>query len=309
MKRRVVITGAFSYIGSAAAAVLHARGWQVHTLTNRRAPAGEQRFTASPLVFELDPLVAALKNADAFVNTYWVRLPHAAIDFHTAVANSKILVHAAEIAQTRRLVHVSVSNASLQSGLGYYHGKAEVDAFVGECSVSHAIVRPTLVVGPSDVLTNNIAWFLRFFPFFPVPDGGRFRLQPVTLADTGRIIADAVESPEPLDVDAAGPEILTFREYVVGLARACRVRRAIFGVPGWLALAGIRLLEPFLGDVVLTREELLGLKQELLLSHKPPLGTQRVSDWLMDNGRGLGRRYVNDMRRHFGAQSKEPVRL
>ena len=59
--------------------------------------------------------------------------------------------------------------------------------------------------------------------------------------------------------------------------------------------------------MVLTREELLGLEQELLFTHEPPLGRESVPDWLMQNGPTLGRSYINDMRRHFGSGAQEPI--
>ena len=65
--------------------------------------------------------------------------------------------------------------------------------------------------------------------------------------------------------------------------------------------------EPILGDVVLTREDLLGLEQELLLSHESPRGKQSVAEWLRGHGAELGRHYVNDRHRHFGAGKTEPV--
>jgi NADH dehydrogenase len=111
--------------------------------------------------------------ADALINTYWVRLPYAGQTFDTAVENSRLLLQAAAAAGVRRVVHLSVSNASAGTNLGYYRGKAEVEQAVRALGVPFAIVRPTLVVGPADVLTNNIAWFLRRFPLFPLPAGRR----------------------------------------------------------------------------------------------------------------------------------------
>lgn len=305
MARRAVVTGAFSYTGAAVAAELSARGWQVDTLTNRNAPPGSP-IRSSPLRFEREHLRRELSGADAFVNTYWVRLPHGGQSFETAVERSGMLLDAAAAAGVSRLVHVSVSNAAQGRNLGYYRGKAEVEEKVRSLPLAHAIVRPTLVVGPSDVLTANIAWLLRRFPFFPVPAASA-RLQPITLADTARVIADAVEGEGNLELDAAGPEVMTFRQYVALVAQACGVRRLLFGAPGWLALAGLRLVEPLLGDVVLTREELLGLSQELLLSHEPPRGREPVGRWLAAHGDGLGRHYVNDVRRHFGEGAADPV--
>ena len=305
--RRAVVTGAFSYTGAAVARELHRRGWTVHTLTNRRCPLDMQHVSASPLRFEQDYLESQLRDADVFVNPYWVRIPYAGQTFESAVGNSELLVTAAARAGVKRFVHVSVSNASLSSKLGYYHGKAKVDDAVRRSGLSHAIVRPTLIVGPSDVLSANIAWFLRQFPLFPVPGGGTCRLQPVTLDDTGRIIADAAEASGDQDIDAAGPDTWTFREYVQLLARACGVESLVFGAPDWLALGMLRMLEPLLGDVILTREELLGLEQELLISRAPPLGTESVEAWLMAHGGSLGKTYVNDINRHFGHGAADPI--
>jgi len=304
---RAIVTGAFSNIGSAVARQLLLRGYAVHTLTNRRRPDDADDITAAALTFDPEHLTRELDDADLLVCTYWVRLPHGGKSFDTAVDNLKALINAAVRADVGRFVYVSVSNATLDSRLGYYRGKARVDEALQRSGLSYAIVRPTLVVGPYDVLSNNIAWFLRHFPLFPVPGGGGCRLQPVTLDDTGRIIAEAAEAAEDLDVDAAGPEIYTFRQYIELLARACGVRRLVFGAPSWLSLAGIRLFELFLRDVVLTNEELLGLQQELLLSRAPATGTQSVEEWLMNNADTLGRTYVNDIHRHFGAGASEPM--
>jgi NADH dehydrogenase len=307
MDRRAVVTGAFSYIGAAVASELCGRGWQVHTLTRRHAPSGETQVTASDLRFDAEYLEQVLRNADAFVNTYWIRFPQAGQDFGTAVERSRQLIGAAKRAGVRRLVHVSVSNAALDARLGYYRGKALVEDVVRAARMSFAIVRPTLVVGPSDVLTSNIAWFLRRFPVFPLPKGGHYRLQPVTLGDTGRIVADAIESHQDLEVDAAGPDVLSFRQYVRLVAKACGVRRLILAAPAWLSFAALRLVEAWLHDVVLTREELDGLEQELLVSRAPALGRESVGRWLLEHGAALGRSYVNDRERHFGLGRSQPI--
>jgi NADH dehydrogenase len=307
MSRRAVITGAFSYTGSAVARDLLDRGWTVHTITNREKPPGTERITATPFRFEETHLREALEGADVFINTYWIRLPWAGQTFETAVERSKMLFQAAKEAGVSRIVHVSVSNASKGRNLGYYNGKADVEEALRESGLSYGIVRPTLIVGPNDVLSNNISWFLRHFPLFAIPGGGDYRLQPITLDDTARIIVSAVEESSNIEVDAAGKTVMTFREYVELLARACGVRRLIFGAPAWLSFFALRIVDGIMSDITLTKEELLGLEQELLLSHEPAQGEESVEEWLMKNGDALGQTYLNDIDRHFGKDGAVPV--
>ena len=299
MNKRAVITGAFSYTGAAVARELLSRGYVIHSLTNRQ-PVGDSVISCAPLRFEREYLERELSSADVFVNTYWVRLPYAGQTFTTAVQRSQLLINAAVSAGVKRTVHISVSNAEQGMNLGYYAGKAQVDAYVRQCGIPYAIVHPTLIVGDADVLTNNIAWILRRFPVFLIPGTGEYRLQPITLNDTARIIADAVEHNDNQEVDAAGPDIITFAQYVQCVATACRVSRLMLRAPEEIILGSLKVMQSMLNDIVLTREELLGLKQELLVSHKPPLGRESVSGWLQSHGAQLGRQYVNDIHRHFG---------
>jgi hypothetical protein len=100
---------------------------------------------------------------------------------------------------------------------------------------------------------------------------------------------------------------MSFLEYVKLIARACGVRRLVASMPKMLSWLGLSILEAVLGDIILTREELAGLEQELLISHAPALGRQSVRAWLMAHGNELGRKYTNDRFRHCGIGSRVPV--
>lgn len=300
--RQAVVTGAMSYIGSAAAESLRARGWEIRTLTNRHIPLrpGQPKVPAQPLQFRDRNLLAeALRGADLLVNTYWVRYPYHGVDFEKAVANSRILFESARTAGVARIVHVSVSNPSADSPLAYYAGKARVEEILKETGISHGIVRPTLVVGVEDILLNNIAWVLRHFPFFGLPGSGSYRVQPVTLEDTGEIIADAAEAIGNLTIDAAGPEVLTFEELVRKVGRAIGRPARILHMPPGLALAVLKVVGWFVRDVILTRQEYEGLAAEMLVSREPPRGRTGLEEWLLKNGSALGSRYASEWDRHF----------
>jgi NADH dehydrogenase len=296
-----VITGAFSYTGAAVARSLLDRGFSVRTLTNRTVPVSntDANIEAHPLQFDdRQALVAAMRGARVFVNTYWVRYPYVGVGFDRAVQNIGVLLQAAREAGVQRIVHISVSNPSLDSPLGYYRGKAQAEELVKGLGLSYAIVRPTLVVGPHDILINNIAWFLRRFPVFGMPGSGRYRVQPVTLDDTGEIIAEAALSAVDLTIDAAGPETVTFEELVRVLAESIGSKARIVNVPPRLSLLALAAAGKLVGEVILSREELEGLMTELLVSREPPRGTHSVLSWLREHGATAGSKYESELDRH-----------
>jgi uncharacterized protein YbjT (DUF2867 family) len=300
-ERIAVVTGAYSYTGAAVARSLIQRGYTVRTLTNRSVPIGEPGATLETYKLQfgdIDSLVSAMAGADVFVNTYWVRYPYVGTQFDQAIRNSGVLFAAAREAGVRRIVQVSVSNASLQSPLAYYQGKAQVEALLRQSGVSYAIVRPTLVVGEHDILVNNIAWFLRRFPIFAMPGDGSYRLQPVTLHDTAEIIADVAIATEDMTVDAAGQEIVTFAELVRQIAAAVGRTPRIVSFPENVSQMLLDLVGKAMGEVILSYEEFAGLKTEMLVSRETPRGTQDVGAWLKDNGASLGQRYASELRRH-----------
>jgi NADH dehydrogenase len=297
-----VVTGAFSYTGRFIARKLLDDGRSVRTLTNhpQRPRAQEIDVDVAPLKFsDRAALVESLRGADVFYNSYWVRFPHGGVGFGDAVANTRILMSAAAEAGVRKVVHISVSNPSLDSHLDYYAGKARTEEIVRESGLPWAIVRPTLIFGPGDILINNIAWLLRNMPVFAIPEMGRYRVQPVAGEDVAEIATWAAAQNENVVVDAAGPEIITYAEMVQDVAIAVRRRPRIVHLPSRLALALGDIVGLFVRDVVLTHQELEGLMQELLVSREPPRGARRLGDWLLRSTDSLGRSYASELSRHF----------
>jgi len=298
----LVVTGAFGYTGRYITRRLLAMGERVRTLTahpNRPDPfAG--RVEVAPLAFE-DParLARDLEGAAILYNTYWIRFPYRTLTYDTAVENTKVLFRAAEAAGVRRVVHVSITNASEASPLPYFRGKGELERWIMGSRLSYAIVRPTVVFGPEDVLINNIAWCLRRFPVFAVPGAGDYRLQPIFAEDLAEIAVDAGQAETNSVTDAVGPEVFTF-DALVSLIRATIQGRArIVHVHPQVALWLSRMIGYALRDVVLTRDEVAGLMANLLVSAGPPTGKMHLTQWLAANAHQVGVRYASELARHY----------
>ena len=296
-----VVTGAFSYSGRFIAEQLLERGRTVRTLTNHPRPSHPlaDQIRAYPLDFDDgDGLAAALKDADTLYNTYWVRAAHGSLTHATAIDNTGRLIDAARRTGVRRFVHTSIANPAA-STLSYYRGKAELEDAVRASGLSYAIVRPTLLFGDGDVLINNIAWLLRHLPIFGIPGDGRYRLQPMHVADHARVMVEAGSAATDVVVDSAGPERITFNELVDLLRRAMRVRSLVVHMPPPLAMVGATLAGRLTGDMLLTRDELADLMQDILVSREPPRGTTRLTDWLSSSASTVGRTYASEMERHY----------
>jgi uncharacterized protein YbjT (DUF2867 family) len=295
-----VVTGAFSYTGRAIAAELLASGRKVRSLS-RRLPERDdplaQRVPWRPLqLADADALRDGLAGAETLYATYWIRFERGEATFDRAVANSRRLFEAAARAGVSRIVLVSVTNPSEGSELPYFRGKARVERALAAVGVEWAVVRPTLVFGRDDILLSNIAWALRRSPFFAVAGDGRYRVQPVSVEDVARIAV----SLQPGEIaDAAGPETFSFVELVRLVASAIGRTPRLVHAPSAAVLAAARVVGALHRDVMLTREELTGLRASLLVSSQPPRGRDSLRAWLDRHGAGLGRRYVSELERNF----------
>ena len=302
MERLIVVTGALGYSGKAIAERLIARGDRVRTLTNspgRPNPFGE-RLQLRPLAFaDHGALIESLQGADTFINTYWVRFNHKLFSFAEAVENTKRLFAAAKQAGVRRIVHVSILKPEQGRGLAYYEGKLELEQAFRQFDISHAILRPGVLFGRGDILVNNIAWTLRHLPLFGVFGDGKYKLQPMHVDDFADLAIECADRENDFTADAVGPETFEYRDLVRTIGEIIGVRRPIVSVSPGIGYSVTKLINPFVRDVIITREEIEGLMRGLLFSNGTRTGRTPLSDWTREHRDELGRRYASEVGRRI----------
>jgi NADH dehydrogenase len=273
----------------------------VRTVTGHpgRAPSGTP-VEVRPLDFaDLAGLTASMRGAGTLYNTYWVRFPKGPVDHQMAVANSRTLFRAARDAGVRRIVHVSITHPDAASRYSYFRGKAEVERILAEAGVSYAILRPAILFGGDGVLINNIAWLLRRLPVFAVGGTGGYRIRPVHIDDLARLCLAAGSTAETDTLDAVGPERPAFYELVCFIKDAIGSRSRVVGVPGALIPAAAEVLGWALRDTLLTGDEYGAMADGLADTDGPPTGQVTLTQWIAENKDSLGRRYANEIDRHF----------
>lgn len=163
--------------------------------------------------------------------------------------------------------------------------------------MSYAILRPTVLFGKEDILINNIAWILRKLPVFGVFGDGNYRLQPIYVDDLARLAVEQGRGTENVVIDAIGPETFTYRQLIEEIGRAIGKKRPIISVPDSLGYMVGWVIGKMVGDVTITREEIEGLKADLLYTDSPPAGETCLSDWIRTNAATLGSRYASELAR------------
>jgi uncharacterized protein YbjT (DUF2867 family) len=131
----------------------------------------------------------------------------------THVDGARNIAETARDAGLNALVHISAIGVSLESPSAYAKTKAEGEVAVREPFPGATIIRPSLVFGPEDDLTNRFAAMANL-PFLPVIAGHR-NFQPVYVRDLGQAIATAALDPEDFrgkTYEIGGPQVMSMVE-------------------------------------------------------------------------------------------------
>jgi NADH dehydrogenase len=302
MTQTDLVTGALGFTGSFVAGRLLQRGRTIRTLTQHPRPAhplADQIDTRAYCFESPEVLTEHLKGIHTLYNTYWVRFDRGKTTYEQAVRNTKILFRAARDAGVERIVHVSIANPSVNSSLPYYRGKAVLEEDLKQLGVPYAVIRPTVIFGAGGLLINNIGWLLRRLPLFAVVGNGQYRIQPVFVDDLADRMVEVGSSRENTVTDAVGPETYTYLELVKLIREAIGARSKIVHVGPRVGYTLGHVLGWMVRDVLITREEIVGLLDDLLISNDPPRCKTSLREWLDNNRDTVGHRYISEVGLHF----------
>jgi NADH dehydrogenase len=158
-------------------------------------------------ISNLESVRHAVRGASAVVNLCGV-FGRAMTSVH--VQGARNIAVAASEAGVTALVHVSAIGADPKSQSDYGRTKGEGELAVRDAYPNATIIRPSLVFGPEDNLTNRFAAMARL-PFLPVI-AARRNFQPVYVRDLGQAIALAAVDPQRhggKTYEIGGPQVMS----------------------------------------------------------------------------------------------------
>ena len=168
------------------------------------------------------------------------------------------------------LVQVSAIGADAASESNYGRTKGEGEAAVRSAFPGATIVRPSLVFGPEDSLTNRFAGLARL-PFLPVIAAKR-NFQPVYVRDLGTAIALAALDPlrhAGQIYEIGGPQVMSMIELHRAILEITGQKPDLVPMPDFAASALSWL--GFLPGAPLTRDQWIMLQRDNVPSGYPGL--------------------------------------
>lgn len=127
-----------------------------------------------------------------------------------------------------------VPRIAFLSGLGIAHYGMNVHCtnayflakMVGEVALFRSdravtILRPSYIFGAGDEFLSPLIRRMRGASFIEIPGDGAYRLQPISVQDAARALIASIDhdaGEAPRVVDLVGPEILSYRAFIAGVA-------------------------------------------------------------------------------------------
>jgi len=242
---------------------------------------------------------AAVEGADAVVNLVGSFANMARVH----VQGARNIAEAAGEAGAKALVHISAMSADANSDAAYSRTKGQGEDAVRNAFPNATVIRPSIVFGSEDQLTNRLAAMSRL-PVLPVI-APQCRFQPVFVEDLAKAICAAALNPSThagKTYEIGGPQVFTMRELTQQILAAAGRDTALADVPA--PIASLISWFGFLPGAPLTRDQWLMLQRDNVASEgskgleafgiEPTPFAAVAPEWLgMYGGNRFARRRVN----------------
>jgi uncharacterized protein YbjT (DUF2867 family) len=248
---KVLVLGASGFIGSAVAAHLVERSFDVRAGA-RRPDAARRLMPAFDWVAAdfrdlttLDAWRPLLDDVDAVVNCVGALQDGAGESLKLAHEQGPSALFAAcEAMGVGRLIHISAVGADEEAGTAYARSKRFTEKALQATKINWVIVRPSLVIGRAAYGGTALMRGLAALPLVIPLIGGAQTFRPVMVPDLAEAVVRLLGSAAPTrtTLEIAGSQALTLADVLRGFRGWLGLSSApVIAVPRWLAWPAIKL--------------------------------------------------------------------
>lgn len=247
---KILVAGGTGFVGSAIVHALRARELEVRVLARRAESASHLAALGVELVpgdlTKPETLAPAIAGCTHVVNLVAI-LKGRPDDFRRVMTEgTAALLEAAKAAGVVRFVQMSALGTTERSKelVPYFEAKWDMERLVERSGLEYATVRPSFVFGRGGALPTFIRQ-VRLSPVVTVIGPGTQRLQPIWLDDVAAFFATAIDDPRAAGRiwEIGGPDVVTWNELYLTIARVLGKRRRLVHVPFSVARTGARVIQ------------------------------------------------------------------
>jgi uncharacterized protein YbjT (DUF2867 family) len=250
----ILVTGATGFIGRVLLRHLFDTGRDVRVLIrpSRRSPRLPKGMPVDVAVVSLTDeraIRAALKDVDVIFHLAGAESQGRNANLLSVdMQGTENLVRVAADVGVKRFITVSHIGASRSSGFPVFKAKGIAEEHIRRSGIPHTIFRTSVVFGPEDHFTTNLARLLQMAPiFFPLPESTRAVIQPLWVEDLVTVLLWSLDNEATINqtYEIGGSEYFTVRQVVELIMQVTRRPRTLFELHPVFLRALIVTLESF----------------------------------------------------------------
>ncbi len=233
----VLVLGASGYIGQQLVPELIKGGHDVRCLVRERSRAPESITRNTELyvgdVLSPDTLEAPCRNVDAIY--YLIHsMGSGQGDFEDLDRQAaKNVARIAQQSGVQRIIYLGGLGKKSDDQSPHLRSRHEVAELLGSTGIPVTELRAAIVVGAGGSSFEIIHHLVNRLPLMVCPRWVNTKTQPIAIGDVLGYLRKSLELPETTGCtyDIGGPDIMTFREMMLAVAKVLRLRRLLLQVP------------------------------------------------------------------------------
>jgi NADH dehydrogenase len=248
---KVLVTGGTGFVGPKVVQALLAQGHEVRALARHPKRAAQLAARGAELVTGdvTDPasLRAAADGCTHVVHLVAI-LKGSPSDFQRVMTQgTSNVIAAAKDAQVERFVLMSALGPTehAKDAVPYFASKWSMEQETVRSGLEYTIFRPSFIFGRDGGALRTFIKQVRYSPVVTVIGSGVQRIQPIWVDDVAEYFARGVDHPQAANraFDIGGPDVVTWNELYLSIAKTLGKRRTLVHIPTSLARTGAKLTQ------------------------------------------------------------------